>query len=532
MTIRTRLYAAALFPVVCGAVVVSVVILSLVRLNHAVTTSRMAGEIVQGAFDLNMLMHDYARHGHERAKEQWLGRHAQLGAILEQVSFQGDESRRLLEQIRAAQGRAKRIFLEMGELTQRAPDPARESLDREWAERLSGQLTVEVGEMISLASRLDESRRVRLVRLHDSAAVVMVLCIVLMALGTGGTALLMGHSILRPIRSLRDGMDVVGQGNLDYRVGGAGEDEIGGLAKAFDRMTERLAAITASRDLLNREMQERRKAERSLELTLKELARSNRELEQFAYVASHDLQEPLRIVSSYGQLLQRRYKGHLDKDADDFIAYMVDGAHRMQALIRDLLAFSRVGASDAPLRPVNPSLVLDRTMGNLRMTIEDAGASVERGILPGEVLGDEGQLVQLFQNLIGNAIKFRGKEPVRVSVGAEPLEPGQRPWAGREPGEADGKDKETDVMPGYVQWLFSVRDNGIGIDAPHLVRIFGLFQRLNHKDEYPGTGMGLAICKRIVDRHGGHIWAESEAGHGSCFRFVLWGSAAGHARLP
>lgn len=224
-----------------------------------------------------------------------------------------------------------------------------------------------------------------------------------------------------------------------------------------------------------------------------DLERSNRELEQFAYVASHDLQEPLRMVSSYMQLLETRYKDKLDQDAQEFIDYAVDGALRMQRLIQDLLAFSRVGTRGKDPFPVDSSLALADAMQNLKMRIEETGAKLEVDPLP-EVLADKDQLVQVFQNLIGNAMKFKGeKEPViRISV------------------------KESE---GFAQ--FTVSDNGIGFDQKHADRIFVLFQRLNTRDKYEGTGIGLAICKKIVERHGGRIWVESELGKGSRFHFTF-----------
>jgi PAS domain S-box-containing protein len=225
-----------------------------------------------------------------------------------------------------------------------------------------------------------------------------------------------------------------------------------------------------------------------------DLRRSNADLEQFAYIASHDLQEPLRMVSNYTELLAQRYEGQLDEKADKYIHYATEGAKRMQRLVADLLAFSRVGSQSDGLRPVNSEDVLRTVLTFLAESIRESGASVEvSGTLP-MVLADEGQLSQVFQNLIGNAIKFRGAAPPRILVQAS---------------LRDGR------------WMFAVKDNGIGIDMRYAERIFQMFQRLHEKGRYGGSGIGLAITKRIVERHGGRVWLDSSLGAGTTFFFTL-----------
>jgi PAS domain S-box-containing protein len=252
-----------------------------------------------------------------------------------------------------------------------------------------------------------------------------------------------------------------------------------------------------------RDITERKRAEANLLQKIEELKRSNEELGNFAYIASHDLQEPLRMVASYTQLLSRRYKGKLDSEADEFIAFAVDGASRMQRLIQDLLAYSRVGTKGQELLDTSSEEALEQALLNLRGTIEETGALVTHDPLP-TVLADETQLTQLFQNLVGNAIKYQAKPGVpRIHISA--------------------------ARNGGTQWTFSVKDNGLGIDAQYFEKIFGMFQRLHKREEFAGTGIGLAICKKIAERHGGSISVKSQLGHGSTFHFALEGVKGTHA---
>jgi two-component system, chemotaxis family, sensor kinase Cph1 len=252
------------------------------------------------------------------------------------------------------------------------------------------------------------------------------------------------------------------------------------------RVQERTAELEA-------QIIERKKTEKALEAHAKELARSNEELEQFAYVASHDLREPLRMVSSYVQLLEQRYQDKLDKDANEFIHFAVDGAERMQTLISDLLSFSRVGTRGNPFQPTNVQDLLDQVCTDLQFVISDHQAQIIYQSLP-TIMADKTQLTQVFQNLISNAIKFRSDEQPLIQI---------------------------NVQQQDNNWLFTITDNGIGIDPTFSERIFVIFQRLHTRDQYPGTGIGLAICKKIIERHGGHIWFEPNHPQGTQFLFTL-----------
>ena len=261
---------------------------------------------------------------------------------------------------------------------------------------------------------------------------------------------------------------------------------------------------------------ERRRSQETLVERTQDLERSNTELEQFAYVASHDLQEPLRAVTSYAQLLAKRYAGQLDAKADKYINYIVDGGNRMQQLIQDLLNYSRVGTKGKLFQPTKCDQVLDQALTNLAIAIRKAGAMITADPLP-EVMADAGQLVQLLQNLISNAIKFQGEKLPQIHISAVKWVAGKwRTIAGKTTSHP-----LLSIPPPENHWLFSVRDNGIGIEPEYRDRIFTLFQRLHTRKQYSGTGIGLAVCKKIVERHGGQIWVESADGQGATFYFTL-----------
>ncbi len=250
--------------------------------------------------------------------------------------------------------------------------------------------------------------------------------------------------------------------------------------------------------------EERTRAQQFLAQKVEELARSNADLEQFAYVASHDLQEPLRMVSAYTQLLAERYRGKLDDQADKYIHYAVDGAARMQSLIQDLLAFSRVGRQETAVKSADCNQIVDRAVDNLRAAILESSAVVSHGPLP-LVMANGSQLQQVFQNLIGNALKFKGSQAPLIQISAK---------------------KEG------TEWIFTVADNGIGISGEHAESVFVIFNRLHTRTEYPGNGIGLSICKKIVERHGGKIQALHRDGGGTLFKFTLPAGEPAKGRDP
>jgi signal transduction histidine kinase len=308
-----------------------------------------------------------------------------------------------------------------------------------------------------------------------------------------GLGWLSANTVTTPLRHLVEATEAIDSDKLDLTLDTSGRGEVAELATAFDRMVKRLAQTLVSRDDLLVEVAERKKAEKTIARAKAELERSNDELQQFAYVASHDLQEPLRMISSYTQLLAKRYEGHLDDKAKMYIHYAVDGAARMQRLIQDLLAYSRVNTHRGEFQGIDCHQALGTALVNLQSAIAEKGALVTNSELPC-VNADPTQLVQLFQNLLSNGLKFCGEKAPRLHISAV----------------KNGDD-----------WCFSVKDNGIGIDPRYQKRIFDIFQRLHTREEYPGTGIGLSLCKRIVRRHGGKIWFESKPSNGTTFFFTL-----------
>jgi signal transduction histidine kinase len=322
--------------------------------------------------------------------------------------------------------------------------------------------------------------------LHNSAqvldatliviAVALLLTVLVLALG-------LWRSAISPLNRLAADARQVASGDFEHQVEPGGPAEMRAVGLDVNRMRERILA----------ELSTLQATHADLEARTEDLQRSNAELEQFAYVASHDLQEPLRKVASFCQLLQRRYAGQLDAKADEYIEHAVDGAKRMQALINDLLAFSRVGRTAQRREPVSCAVLLAQAWSNLAPEVRRTHATIEVGELP-EVLGEATLLTAVFQNLINNALKFRADEAPRVSVSAR----------------RDGDD-----------WLFSFSDNGIGIEPEYADRIFVIFQRLHDKAAYPGTGIGLAMVKKIIEYHGGRIWLDTTISTGARFWFTL-----------
>ncbi|MBP2707097.1 CHASE3 domain-containing protein [Microbispora sp. RL4-1S] len=341
-------------------------------------------------------------------------------------------------------------------------------------------------ELATQQALLDELHAYGKAQLHagwDTLYRAVLLLIGALVIAVAGCAMIVRRAIVGPVARLAGQVRSVASGDFGHEIGVERPAELWELSGHIDGMRRRIMA----------EWESASQARQRLAEQAEELSRSNAELEQFAYVASHDLQEPLRKVASFTQMLEQRYGDRLDDRAKQYIAYAVDGARRMQALINDLLDLSRVGRVGGDRVPMDSGEALTGALRVLDTLVAETGAEITHDPLP-RVVGNAGLLTQVFQNLIGNALKFRSEEPPRVHIGAR----------------RDGD-----------MWEFSCADNGIGVDPRYAERIFLIFQRLHPRDVYPGTGIGLSLCRKIIDYHGGRIWLDADARPGSTFRWTL-----------
>ncbi|MEV8553703.1 CHASE3 domain-containing protein [Streptomyces glaucescens] len=405
----------------------------------------------------------------------------------------------LLADLRAVEKQAadwRRVYAEPAAASADTGEPA--AVDRRTAERGKKAFDLVRDRLAEQSARLDQAARdgrdrvahERMVR--DSVLAGMVLVFLLTGVAL---AVLVRLLVTRPLEALRGASKRVAGGEFSYVITGEGPVDVTALARDVEGMRRRIVAeLDASQD--QQETLSRQAADLNAQAV--ELRRSNVELEQFAYVASHDLQEPLRKVASFCQLLEKRYGDELDERGRQYIDFAVDGAKRMQVLINDLLTFSRVGRLNDARIEVGLDGALDKALANLGTAVEESGARVDRPQSMPEVVGDPTLLTMLWQNLVGNALKFRRPEAApHVTITCEP-----------DPHE-----------PGHIG--LSVTDNGIGIPAEFAEKVFVIFQRLHSRDAYGGTGIGLALCKKIVEHHGGRIWIDTAYTDGTRFRFTL-----------
>ncbi len=439
-----------------------------------------SSQVVRSAFLLRALMDEYLAHGDMRSLRQWHKSNEFLGRIIDDARGFDAIDRALLKDLEIkyqAVNSLQSQIVQLGSQGNHGQDlkPLKEAL--------TGMMSVRLEELVNSAERVQTASQLMTLRKQELAQILILATFVLIIGMLVLNLHLIKKSVVYPLKELSIGAEIIGAGNFDYVVETKNNDEVGKLSRAFNSMTERLRM---SYETLQSEIKERKRAE-------EDLKRSNEDLEQFAYVASHDLQEPLRNVASCMQLLAEGYKNKLGADADQLIHYAVDSVVRMKALINDLLVFSRVGTRGKAVEGTNCNDILQETLISLESAISDSGAVISYDPLPVASV-DGTQLLQVFQNLISNSMKFRGNESPKIHISAN----------------KDGN-----------EWVFSVKDNGMGIEPRHFERIFVIFQRLHKRVEYQGTGMGLAIVKKIVEGHRGKVRVESEFGVGSTFYYTI-----------
>lgn len=498
MKIRTRLELSTVVSISIALIIGVTLFFTSQKVTESINKTRIANQIVKAVFELNMVTNDYLMHHEERAREQWLSRHQTLKILLSEGNYHNRREKTIIEKLNDNHEKLKTTFKKLVETDKKningsvSKDPIDSPNPRE--RRLATQMLIRSQMIVTDAIRLADMSHDRVIEIQNKASLFIMFFIIAMIMLMGINYLVFNRSIIAPIAWLAKETEIIGAGNLDHEANILSDDEIGDLSKAFNTMTQRLKATTVSRNQLLAEIDERNKVENALMIITAQLKHSNDELQQFAYIASHDLQEPLRMVSSYCKLLEKRYKDKLDESGREFISYAVDGANRMHLLIEGLLSYSRVGSRKEEFKETDCELVLKYTKDNLQNSIRETEAEITHDPLP-VVKGDETQLIQLFQNLIFNAIKYRKEGVVpKIHVSCR-----------QENGE----------------FIFSFADNGIGIDPQFSDRIFIIFQRLHTREEYPGTGIGLAVSKKIIERHGGNIWVESEPEKGSTFYFTI-----------
>jgi len=494
MKIKTRLKLNSLVNLSMMCLVMLSVGWSLWAASKASQDASLVSRMQKVFFERTVLRDEYTLYREKRAATQWESKSEEFKDLLKAARerFTKPSDRALLEEIEEADSAANSIFPRLREMHAKMKDKGQSDiLYSEGGSRLFSQLLAKSYARVHSIDRLQESAQKSSASAYQRSILLIVMLMFVALIITIANTAVINSTLVKRIAALVEGTEIIGAGNLNHRIRMEGDNELSSLARATNEMAGKL---NTSVENLHKEISDRKQAEREIRRLNEDLLRSNRELEQFAYVASHDLQEPLRMVSSYTQLLAKRYEGKLDQDAHDFIHYAVDGANRMQRLIQDLLAYSRITTRASPFVPLDLHEALGEAVANLQTAINESDAMVTNGELP-SVNADRTQLVQVFQNLVGNAIKFRKEEdPPRIHVGAERT---------------------------GSEWIISVKDNGIGIDPQYFNRLFAIFQRLHGKQEYPGTGIGLAICRRIVTRHGGRIWVESASGDGATFHFTM-----------
>ncbi|EKD39544.1 MAG: PAS/PAC sensor signal transduction histidine kinase [uncultured bacterium] len=492
MRIVTHTRLITLLSIVLVAAFGASLLFSFYREENSMVEETISHSINAKVMDINLLTNDYLLSRSERAMRQWWAVYDELGRLCAPAVFARQEPEEVMNRIIEKHVNLSDIFSSLLVLHERTDkDRAAEEMEK----RLFSRLLIETQLLFTLSHKLHELTIEHSRTLQQSTMWLRMSLFIALFVVMSANSFWLLRKLVAPIDKLIKGTEIIGSGKLEYKVATEANDEIGELSRSFDRMTASIMAITASRDELDREVGERKKAEEMLRKAMENLERSNRELEEFAYIASHDLQEPLHKIMAFGELLKLRTRDSLSEQNRDYIDRMRNAAIRMRQLIDDLLMYSRVTTQGRPFERVNLADVLVDVISVFDHRLEKTRGEVVVGPLP-SVLADRLQMGQLFQNLIGNALKFR-KTDVAPSI------------------------RVNSRLIGNGLAEIRVDDNGIGFDEKNLDRIFTLFQRLHGRDEFAGTGIGLALCRKIVERHGGTLTAQSTPGEGASFVVIL-----------
>ena len=506
MKIRTRFVVSASFALCTSLAMVAVVLVTSRHVSDTIDKHRVADEVARGVFDLHVLLNDYLLHHEDRAQRQWQSRYESLGRVVSGAQFTRPKECELLRVIQKEHQRAKGLFDRLVEAYERRPGSGEKAaLSAQLQERLVGQLSMASQAMVSQASRLSEMKVLEIEAAQERAALSIMLLVVVMVVVLGVDAMLMARSILRPVKELQKGTDIIGAGNLDYRAGTSATDEIGQLSRAFDQMTERLKAVTVSRDELRKEVRERKRAEEALEERSAELAIAKERAEAadrlksaFLATMSHELRTPLNSIIGFTGIVLQGLAGPLNDEQTKQLNMVRTSGRHLLALINDVLDLSKIEAGEVEIVKEEFAVpgVIDKVVETVSPLAGQKGLELAVTLSPevGQIYSDRRRVEQILLNLVNNAVKFTERGRVRI---------------------------EGAIVDEYLQ--VSVEDTGIGIKPEDMGTLFQTFRQIQTVStrDHEGTGLGLSICKKLVTMLGGEIWAESEWGVGSTFAFTL-----------
>jgi len=497
MNIKNKLYISAGISIVLVVTLVSLVFVTSGRIAEENKKHQLLMDVYEGIAELDMVTYDYLLHREKRMEQQWNIRHNSLGEILDRLAEEEE-----LISIRADYVVLGDLFSQITTNSEERQKYIREGASQEKIdaitgieERLVAQLLTTSHSIITDASRFAEEAHIEVTEAQRVASNLTVILMIILAITVGSSSFLVARSISKPLTELTKSTEIIGKGDLEHKVNIQSKDELGELADAFNKMTKNLKT---SRDELNKEVAERKKAEEELIKYRENLERlveeRTKELESFSYSVSHDLRAPLRAIDGFSRVLMDEQEKNLDEEGKRLLHVIRKNTQIMAQLIDDLLSFSRLGRKSMSLSQINMENLLSKVFSELRQLISEREVELKVKSLP-DSTGDYAMLHQVFSNLLSNAIKFT--EPQKRAI----IEVGAR-----------AEENEN---------IYSVRDNGVGFDMKYKDKLFEVFQRLHSIEDFEGTGVGLAIVKRIIDKHGGQVWAEGEVNRGATFYFTL-----------